>query len=408
MPSVKLPQGISQRSLCTPVNFDPGRNENAMTSPTSRQAPLAAIAIRQVEKNTGASRNAFEQAAALQELGYRVVILAERGKAELAQRAGATFVKLPRWPFKGKFRRFWFNRRVQAWCKRHRPDLLVSHGDTVSNDVVYMHNCVHLASQRIHGKALPKDHEVAAIHDHVLMQGGFKRVAVNSQMMADDFMQRYAISADKIEVSYPGYDPQQFNPDMARRDRQTTRREFGADDETFLVGLITSGNFKKRNLDGFLEIAAHLNHLLPQRCRFLVVGKDDTTPYRKQAEALGIDSLIIWRGTEPNVERLYGALDVFVLPAHIEEFGRVALEAMACATPSVVSDWVGASELIRDLHPELVLDMDMQSWAERIAQLLESPERETLGQQLAELAKNYSHERQYEKLKVSFRSLTTD
>ncbi|WP_301280847.1 hypothetical protein [Halomonas sp. PR-M31] len=39
---------------------------------------MAAIAIRQVEKSTGASRNAFEQSAALQELGYRVVILAER------------------------------------------------------------------------------------------------------------------------------------------------------------------------------------------------------------------------------------------------------------------------------------------------------------------------------------------
>lgn len=379
--------------------------KTTMTTPNEQQASLAAIAIRQIEKSTGASRNAFEQAAALRELGFRVVILAERGKPELAKRAGASFVKLPRWPFKGKLRRFWFNRRVQAWCKRHRPDLLVSHGDTVSNDVIYMHNCVHLASQRIHGKPLPKNHEVAAIHDHVLTRGDFKRVAMNSQMMADDFMQRYGIAANKIEVSYPGYDPQQFNPDTARSERKATRDALGISDETFLIGLITSGNFKKRNLDGFLEIAAHLDRLLPKRCRFLVVGKDDTAPYRKQAQALGIDDLVTWRSTEAHVERLYGALDVFVLPAHIEEFGRVALEAMACATPTVVSPWVGASELIRDSYPSLILDSDAQGWAEHIATLLSSPDRQALGQQLAKLARNYSHEHQYDKLKASFSSL---
>ncbi|MEO1873922.1 MAG: glycosyltransferase family 4 protein, partial [Cobetia sp.] len=99
---------------------------------------LAAIAIRQVEKNTGASRNAFEQADALRALGYRVVILAERGKPELARSHGAELVRLWRWPFKGAYRRFWFNRRVQAWASRHAPDLLISHGDCESPDTVYL------------------------------------------------------------------------------------------------------------------------------------------------------------------------------------------------------------------------------------------------------------------------------
>ncbi|WP_295035479.1 glycosyltransferase, partial [Salinicola sp.] len=129
------------------------------------QAPLAAIAIRQVEKSTGASRNAFEQAAALKTLGYRVTILAERGRRELAEAAGAELVRLKRWPFKGPFRRFWFNRRVQAWCRRHRPAMLVSHGDVETPDVVYMHNCVHLASQRIHGRDLPAGHDYPANAD---------------------------------------------------------------------------------------------------------------------------------------------------------------------------------------------------------------------------------------------------
>ncbi|MEC9483036.1 MAG: glycosyltransferase family 4 protein [Halomonas sp.] len=376
------------------------------TNKASSPAPLAAIAIRQIEKSTGASRNAFEQAAALQELGYRVVILAERGSAELAKRAGVTLVKLPRWPLKGKFRRFWFNRRVQAWCKQYRPDLLVSHGDTVSTDVVYMHNCVHLASQRIHGQELPPKHEVAAIHDHVLRQGRFKRVATNSRMMAEDFKARYGLAEEQLEISYPGYDPEQFNPDRARQERQATRASLGVGKDDFLVGLITSGNFKKRNVAGFVEIAGHLERRLPGRCRFLVVGKDDATPYQRQAQTLGLEDRFIWRSTVPQVERFYGALDVFVLPAHIEEFGRVALEAMACGTPVVLSAWVGSAELIRDQHPELIIEGSNESWATRIESLVNDGRLEQLGFSLANLASSYSHLRQYEKIKESFKALT--
>ncbi|MGC3874663.1 glycosyltransferase family 4 protein [Halomonas sp. GXIMD04776] len=379
-----------------------------MPSPTpSNQPPLAAIAIRQVEKSTGASRNAFEQATALKELGYRVVVLAERGTPDLTAQSGAGFVRLCRWPLKGPFRRFWFNRRVQAWCRRHRPALLVSHGDAESRDVIYMHNCVHLASQRINGRELLKNHEVAAIHDHVLSQTHVKRVAVNSRMMAEDLKIRYGLAADQLEISYPGYDPEQFNPANARHDRQSVRHSLGVRHNEFLIGLITSGNFQKRNVAGFVEIASRLNQQLPDRCRFLVVGKDDAGPYQRQAEKRGLGDRFIWRSTVPDIERLYGALDVFALPAHIEEFGRVALEAMACGTPVLLSAWVGAAELIEKDFPDLVLDDNTDTWASRIAALLVNNEQEELGSRLAELATHYSHQEQYKKLKASFQSLNT-
>lgn len=377
-----------------------------MSSSTPKEPPLAAIAIRQVEKSTGASRNAFEQAAALQELGYRVVILAERGAPELVKHAGAQLVRLRRWPFKGPFRRFWFNRRVQAWCQRHHPALLVSHGDAESQDIIYMHNCVHLASQRIHGKELPEGHEVAAIHDHVLSRGRFKRIAVNSRLMAEDFKHRYSLSGHQLEVSYPGYDPVQFTTVKARKERDAFRQAMGVGQHEFLIGLITSGNFKKRNVTGFVEIAGLLSQRLPNRCRFLVLGKDDAAPYKQQAENLGLSDRFIWRSTVPDIERFYGSLDLFVLPAHIEEFGRVALEAMACGTPVLLSTWVGAAELVEKEFPDLILDNDSDAWASRIAELLVNNEQEELGSRLAELATHYSHQEQHKKLKASFQLLT--
>lgn len=370
------------------------------------QAPLAVIAIRQVEKSTGASRNAFEQAAALKTLGYRVTILAERGRRELAEAAGAELVRLKRWPFKGPFRRFWFNRRVQAWCRRHRPAMLVSHGDVETPDVVYMHNCVHLASQRIHGRDLPAGHEVAAIHDQVLTGARFRRLAVNSRMMAEDFRDRYGIDDSRIEISYPGYDPDVFNLERASAGREARRRELGLAEETRLVGLITSGNFTKRNVAGFVEMAAGLEQRLPGRCRFLVVGKDDFAPYQRQAERAGIAERFLWRSTVSDVETLYGALDLFVLPAHIEEFGRVSLEAMACGTPVLLSSTTGAAELLEADHAELMLDSrDTRGWVDRLEALMTTSDLESLGAELAELVSDYSYRRQTEKLRDSFASL---
>nr|WP_281430376.1 glycosyltransferase family 4 protein [Salinicola acroporae] len=367
---------------------------------------MAVIAIRQVEKSTGASRNAFEQAAALKTLGYRVTILAERGRRELAEAAGAELVRLKRWPFKGPFRRFWFNRRVQAWCRRHRPAMLVSHGDVETPDVVYMHNCVHLASQRIHGRDLPAGHEVAAIHDQVLTGARFRRLAVNSQMMAKDFRDRYGIDDSRIEISYPGYDPEIFNLERATAGRAARRRELGIEDDTRLIGLITSGNFTKRNVAGFIEMAAGLEQRLPGRCRFLVVGKDDFAPYQRQAERAGIAERFLWRSTVSDVETIYGALDLFVLPAHIEEFGRVSLEAMACGTPVLLSSTTGAAELLEADHAELMLDSrDTRGWVDRLEELMTTSDLESLGAELAELVSDYSYRRQTEKLRDSFASL---
>ncbi|WP_239495360.1 glycosyltransferase family 4 protein [Salinicola halophilus] len=370
------------------------------------QAPLAVIAIRQVEKSTGASRNAFEQASALEALGYRVVILAERGRRELAEAAGARLIRLWRWPFKGPGRRFWFNRRVQAWCRRHEPALLVSHGDVETPDTVYMHNCVHLASRLIQGRELPAGHEVAAIHDRVLGGGRFRQVAVNSRLMAEELRDRYAIDPAKIEISYPGYDPRIFTSDRAREGRDARRRELGVAPGTALIGLVTSGNFPKRNVAGFVEMAAALEARRPGHYRFLVVGKDDASPYQRQAAQAGIAERFLWRTTVGDVETLYGALELFVLPAHIEEFGRVSLEAMACATPVLLSRTTGAAELLEADHADLIIDShDTEGFVARIEALIDSGEGEALGQTLSRLVSPYSYARQTQRLEASFAAL---
>lgn len=330
----------------------------------------AVIAIRQLEKNTGASRVAFSQAALLRQAGYRVTLLAERANEALVAERDCELVRLWRWPLRGAFRRQWFNLRVQAWCRRHHPDLLISHGDAETPNVLFLHNCVHLASQKIHGKPLPAGHEVALLHDRILSAQAFDVIGVNSRMMGDEVIRRYGIPADKVRVFHPGYDAGQFNTDDRAARRLAGRAAVGVDPSATLVGLVTSGDFSKRNVAGFIDAAAKLVALAPDRdWRFLVVGKDRFDSYRQQAERLGIGNRVIHSPVMDNVAMLYPALDLFVLPAHIEEFGLVALEAMACGTPVLLGDHVGASELLPatpEWQQRILPAADSTRWAEAI------------------------------------------
>lgn len=177
----------------------------------------AVIAIRQVSRDTGASRIALDQIITLSSMGFEVVLLCEKGDKEKIKKHGADCIRFLRWPLKGKARRFWFNLRVNQWCKSHRPDLIISHGDVETPHILFMHNCVHLAHERKFKTKAPSPLEVAAMHDKVIKGQKYQYLIANSQLMANDLEKRYSIASEKIIISYPKYNSTKFNPSSAKK-----------------------------------------------------------------------------------------------------------------------------------------------------------------------------------------------
>jgi glycosyltransferase involved in cell wall biosynthesis len=68
-----------------------------------------------------------------------------------------------------------------------------------------------------------------------------------------------------------------------------------------------------------------------------------------------LDEQIILAGARNDMEKIYAALDVFVLPSRQEGFGRVNIEAMAMETPVVAFDAEGIREVITDGETGLVV-----------------------------------------------------
>lgn len=132
----------------------------------------------------------------------------------------------------------------------------------------------------------------------------------------------------------------------------------------------------------------------------MIIGQGEIETYKEKTVRLGISQYFIWKKTVSDVEHYYSALDLFVLPAHIEEFGCVVLEAMACSTLTLISERVGAGELLTgDLRELIVKGYSSDQWAQKIEHFMLN-NNTPLTNQLVETASHYTYEYQYQSLQL--------
>jgi glycosyltransferase involved in cell wall biosynthesis len=142
-----------------------------------------------------------------------------------------------------------------------------------------------------------------------------------------------------------GVDLTRFDPErFSAGERAAVRAELGVDDDTIVVGAVGRLVAEK----GYPELFDAMARL-PEHYRLVVVGgvdpeKPDSLPADVigRAEASGVRLL----GHRDDVDRLYAAMDVFVLASHREGFPRAAMEASAMALPVVATDVRGCREVV--------------------------------------------------------------
>jgi len=148
----------------------------------------------------------------------------------------------------------------------------------------------------------------------------------------------------------------------------------GAAREDDLVVSIGRINWKK-GLDRLIEAAV----LVPQ-ARFVIAGNDEeelVPKLRALAVTLGVDQRIEFRGAVSPLERdgLLARAAVFALPSHSENFGNAVLEALAAATPVVVTPEVGLADAVRHAECGLVTGGTPRELAGALTTLLGDPAR---------------------------------
>lgn len=233
-----------------------------------------------------------------------------------------------------------FARKADQFMNQQSYDLVVGHGDNLKQDILFLHNCIDLAYELMYEKPIAQDNPMHLLHSMIIEKGMFQRVVANSHLMKADLIHRYHIPEDKIDIVYPGFSPAIFYV-QSEENIQQQRTALGISPDEVVVGFVTSGDFRKRGVDKFVNLICQLPESLKKKVKFLIVGKGEIKHFARAEMIANIISLPITQ----NIQDIYNIIDIFLYPARIEEFGLVVSEAMACGCPVLTTQNVGASEI---------------------------------------------------------------
>ena len=110
-------------------------------------------------------------------------------------------------------------------------------------------------------------------------------------------------------------------------------------------------NFEIKGLDALMKgLAVLAGQPSAPPFRLLVAGKGNVRKYRALAASLGIDRQVTFAGvlSRADLPSVFAAADLYAMLSRFDTFGMVVLEAMAASLPVLVSDRVGAKDLVRD------------------------------------------------------------
>jgi len=144
-----------------------------------------------------------------------------------------------------------------------------------------------------------------------------------------------------------GVNLEMFAPDrVGDEQRVALRTEIGAADDTVVVGAV-GRLVAEKGYPELFEAAA----LLSDEYLVVCIGPDD----RDKSDALPAEMIedasaagIRFLGMRTDVDELYGAMDLFVLPSHREGFPRSAMEAAASGLPVIATDIRGCRDVVED------------------------------------------------------------
>ncbi|HEY0790083.1 MAG TPA: glycosyltransferase family 4 protein [Chthoniobacterales bacterium] len=226
-----------------------------------------------------------------------------------------------------------------------------------------------------------KHTETVRLEQSLLGQRRALHVIANSELVKRQIVDAYAYPADQVTVVYNGL------PDFHFQKRPGTRRElrnrWNIRENELALLFAGSGWFRK----GLRYAIRALQQLKDPRVRLLVAGAG-----RKPRFA---PPQVRFLGAVTEMESLYRAADLFVLPTIYDPFSNACLEALSFGLPVVTTAANGVAEVMQPgVHGEVVTNAaDVPRLASALAAWLDPARREQAEAACIALARNFSMDR---------------
>lgn len=307
-----------------------------------------------------------------------------------SDRKDITFHHVPRVKFPRFLRPWVFTTLAQRRVSRGGFDLVHSHWPTFRADVFSTHGAPHAYWVKHVLRRRPNlfDRVMMHIDRRMVGEGSGSTFMPVSEFLKDRFVEVFGTLPGRWLVQPPGVDVGRFRTQTV--DRGAVRADLGIPLRSRVL-LFVGMNFQVKGLTRLVAGLAEARRQLPaEDLRLLVVGRGDQDRFGKLAAEAGVAGSVHFAGPQTSgIERFYAASDGFALVSEFETFGMVVLEAMAAGLPVIVSDRMGASDLVEQGVQGFVVPVsaDAVGLGERIVSILHpdaGPRMGEAGRQVAE------------------------
>jgi UDP-glucose:(heptosyl)LPS alpha-1,3-glucosyltransferase len=272
-------------------------------------------------------------------------------------------------------------------------DLIHTHERIFRADLFTMHGVPHrywVREVRRKGMSL-YDRATVRVEGRLIVDPRCRLFLPVSGLTEEIFIHEYGVAPERVQVVHPGVDSARYEGLDRFHCREDLVRRFGIAPGERII-LFVSMNFEIKGLDALIKALALLaGDPSAPPFRLLVAGKGNVRKYRELASSLGIGGRVIFTGVLPSAElpSVYAAADLYAMLSRFDTFGMVVLEAMAASLPVLVSDHVGAKDLVRDGINGFVVSADAgpEQIAGKLASLLPEEVRERMGRAARETAR---------------------
>lgn len=300
-------------------------------------------------------------------------------------------VPVHRVPAGGGSRPYWDRLRkvLGAIAERRREfDVVLFHGP--NHDLVYagcLAGCL-LGWKVLFKMTLLGSDDLATIRG----RGRFGRVRLGSLRFASGLIGMTRIMtrgfedtrwiSNRMLIAPQGVDTDRFSPPDATQ-KISLRKQLDIP-ESAKVALFCGALVRRKGVDLLVEAWRHVAAQV-KGGMLLLVGPDHrhglgepehrlfSEGIERRVKQLGIDGTVRFLGYQSNVEKYYGAADLFVFPSRSEGWGSVVTEALASGLPCVLSGLEGISdEHIEDGKEGFIVRTEApEAYSARMVELLE-------------------------------------
>ena len=252
-----------------------------------------------------------------------------------------------------------FHRQVQRLLgkRRNQFDIIYSMCRTFPADVFRVTEQLHIEWLRRNYSLLaqfnPRHRGILNLERRCFIPENVRTVVTNSRLVMRQVIDHYEFPPERIRVVPNGVDRDKYYPVSSEREKNALRRALNWPEDKIIL-LFAAVDFKTKRLDLALTALAGLEESRRRQVLVAAVGGDEPSPYREQAERMGIS--ITFPGRSTCMRQFYAAADLLYYPSPYEPFANVCLEAAACGLPVLTTALNGSSELVEHDRGGYVID----------------------------------------------------